>query len=225
MGMDRFQSVVPINNCIRKLKVTPLPSILGDLQINRRVTYEGYAMGTACVRVLERCEASLGAGAGAPVFFERCLDVRRSLRAACPAGKRTAFELRKAGRSGRLLYRRRDRAGAGVHDARQDHHRGRATQARPRRARQAAGARPGSGGSLPPAKDGCARGEKQRRTLGGGAGSLLAGADGAFGGVPLCGRPRQGLWRQGATAPAHLQGLDVVVRPCTARINPPPRRH
>ena len=33
------------------------------------------AMGTACVRVLERCEASLGAGAGAPVFFERCLDV------------------------------------------------------------------------------------------------------------------------------------------------------
>ncbi len=33
------------------------------------------AMGTACVRVLERCEASLGMGAGAPVCFEPCLDV------------------------------------------------------------------------------------------------------------------------------------------------------
>jgi len=32
-------------------------------------------MGTACVRVLERCEASLGLGNGAPIRFECCLDV------------------------------------------------------------------------------------------------------------------------------------------------------
>ena len=53
-------------------------SIIAASTMSARTQIDAQAadgMGTACVRVLERCEASLGAGTAAPVCFERCLDV------------------------------------------------------------------------------------------------------------------------------------------------------